>query len=65
VSNIGGKRMKLWVPLERDVVEQLKTLARRERRRPQDQAALILEQVLREAPSDELKKCEQAAVAAA
>ena len=38
--------MPLYVPLRTDTLEQLRELARDERRRPQEQAALILERAL-------------------
>jgi hypothetical protein len=41
--------MKLYVPLRRDEFDRLANLARAERRRPQDQAAVLLEAAVREA----------------
>lgn len=38
--------MKLYVPLRRDEFDRLAELARAERRRPQDQAAVLLEKAL-------------------
>jgi hypothetical protein len=38
----------LYVPTEPETLERLRQLAARERRRPQDQAALILERALQE-----------------
>jgi len=38
--------MPLYVPLRTDTLEQLRELARDEHRRPQDQAAWILERAL-------------------
>jgi hypothetical protein len=39
----------VYIPLERSLQERLALLARRERRRPQDQAVLIIERALRRA----------------
>jgi hypothetical protein len=41
--------MRLFVPLTRDEFDRLLELARAERRRPQDQAALILARTLTDA----------------
>ena len=38
----------LYIPLEREMRDRLNALARRERRRPQDQAAVLLERALRD-----------------
>jgi len=38
--------MRLYVPLRRDEFDQLTALARVERRRPQDQAAVLIERAL-------------------
>jgi hypothetical protein len=38
--------MRLYVPLAADALNRLRKLALRERRRPQDQAALLLEDAL-------------------
>ncbi len=38
--------MPLYVSLDRQAAERLREIARRERRRPQDQAAVILEHAL-------------------
>lgn len=44
------ERMRLYVPLRKSEFEQLVALARLERRRPQDQAALLIARAL---PSDD------------
>ena len=38
--------MPLYVPLKRDALLRLRQLAEQERRRPQDQAAVLLERAL-------------------
>ena len=38
--------MKLYVPLDREAVDKLRRVALLERRRPQDQAAVIIERAL-------------------
>ncbi len=47
------ERMRLYVPLRQSEFEQLIALARSERRRPQDQAALLIARAL---PSDDLAR---------
>ena len=42
--------MRLFVPLRKDELEKLAALARAERRRPQDQAAVLIAQALRGTP---------------
>jgi hypothetical protein len=44
--------MRLFVPLTRTEFDTLKDLARTERRRPQDQAAVMLAQVLADEPDE-------------
>jgi hypothetical protein len=49
--------MRLFVPLTRTEFDTLKDLARTERRRPQDQAAVMLAQVLADEPNESQVSC--------
>ena len=45
--------MPLFVPIKDDTLTALRALARRERRRPQEQAAVLIERALNEADNKE------------
>ena len=57
----------LYVPADSAILERLRELARQERRRPQDQAALILERALGplEAPTSSTEDCDVPSVGGA
>lgn len=57
--------MVLYVRLDDDALQHLRELAKRERRRPRDQAAILLERVLAEAVASEQGKPSRQLVAAA
>ncbi len=50
----------LYVPLQSDVLDKLTQLAQQERRRPQDQAAVLLERALVARPPQEPRASERA-----
>lgn len=50
--------MRLYVPLNRQEYEALERLAYAERRRPQDQAALLIAQTLADRPAETLPRYE-------
>jgi hypothetical protein len=52
----------LYVPVQPDTLDRLREIARRERRRPQDQAALILERALDSLESTDPPSHEQSAL---
>jgi len=54
------ERMKLYIPLRTEEMARLVALAREERRRPQDQAALIIARALAEEPNEKPQALEPA-----